>query len=435
MSIQDMIAALNQQSQLQQPVSGGTTMARASSANGGQQSAPVAPASTLQRTLTTTPPKRGSVASMRHRFDQSTTTSTGTNTATSSISHDQLQKQLDVVTRERDDLRARLSAMTDEADWAGLCDENEISDEECDYDEIIASYHRHASQKNMGQQRLIDDLTHQLSACERGTQWMVTRFVHDLEQERLQTKALKSLASNQQQLIQTMEDTLKLGQRASQPPLPPKEDPPLACKKGRETSFSASPSFYEQQYYLLNAQVELQRLELDDHQDMLAQITQERDQLLLRVSKHASMHHPPLSPTLMLMSPPASVVSSSSPSSPSAPLHPRTSSSSTDCSVQSYLSWSSFDDAKLPPFAAASHHGASTFALPRPYTPPQTPPPRDPLPQVPDLSQKSSMPDMRTMHHHHHYHHHHFAQNEKTEKKFSLKRQASFWKSVKQRLH
>ncbi|ORX53618.1 hypothetical protein DM01DRAFT_1390697 [Hesseltinella vesiculosa] len=375
MSIQDRIAALNQQSQQQDQ----QKMTRTSSAGSTRSTISISP----PRLPPVTSSVKINVASMRNRFD--------------TVAADQLQKQLDSVTKERNLLKQRLDDLEClSAPFFFPSDDPFEGQPENDYDDLITSYNLQLCQKRMGPQNQIDQLTDQLSACEMGTQWVVTKFVRDLEQERLHTKTLKTIVNDQQTLIHTLEDTLKL-------------------KPEHQRS-----SFYEQQFYLLSAQLDLQRLELDDQQEQLTVVSQERDQLAARLHPEQSTPSPP-SQLVPLMTPP---LSSS---------HPRSSSSSSDSSVQSYHSWDSFDDVKASCFSRSSFTSGGDL-LARPCTPPQSPPPKDPLPQPPfSLSHKSSMSDMHTIHHHHHYYH---RPDEKQgyEKKHSLKRQPSFWKTFRQRL-
>lgn len=88
--------------------------------------------------------------------------------------------------------------------------------------------------------------------CDKGMQMAIVKYITDLEQEKLETKRLKSLVKKQDELILKLEQTTT-----------PKDE-------------------------LLKEQVELQKIELDNKRELLSQLLNEREELLKKINTSSS---------------------------------------------------------------------------------------------------------------------------------------------------
>ncbi|KAI9299947.1 hypothetical protein BJ944DRAFT_235247 [Cunninghamella echinulata] len=207
-----------------------------------------------------------------------------------------------------------------------------------DYEEFITHYHQTTSQSISNYRQQIDQLKRQLAACEIGTQWMMGKYLGELERERLHTKSLKTIVQSQETLIHTMENNYKHNSTSS--------TLPSSFSTSSMASIASNHHHSQQQYFLLRSQVDLQKMELDDQQDIIHMLMEERE-LLIKKLNHKSIH-------LHQQKRRSRAISSSSSTSTSS-----TSSSSSSSPV-------------------------------RPYSPPHTPPPFDRLPALPTSSSFSS---------------------------------------------
>ncbi|CAO3587045.1 unnamed protein product [Absidia cylindrospora] len=387
-----------------------------------------------------------------HKSDQLASSSYLNRTKYAKFSHQSLVEQLEKMTTERDQLKQQLSGQNtttiDTTPYSSACgspnmaiptsspldysssllfDMNEIDNgnQPTDYEDIITNYN--CQQATYGQQkRQIANLQRQLAACEIGTQWMMNKYLGELEQERLCTKSLGTIIQNQEDLIQAMETNKTNGRRPSSLPTP-----------SSSSSLSIGKATYQQQHQqtlLLHSQLELQRLELDDKQEVITLLANERDVLVKKMKQLVDGQHARL----------ASMPSTGSLSTMSS-------------ATSSCLDWVTVNS--MPK------------CLNKPYSPPQTPPPRESLPPLPSttiitpdmsprstlvispsppfdastttttttsssssLGHKSSMPDLRTLHEHHIHHHHHHRYDSADSMGSGVTRQRSFWKGWKQRL-
>ncbi|KAI8344832.1 hypothetical protein BC941DRAFT_465036 [Chlamydoabsidia padenii] len=309
----------------------------------------------------------------------------GNNSSIYILSREALVEQLEKVTTERDQLKRQLTPDTSSSSmdpnmemptlpptfWFDMNDNDNEVDQSEEYEDAITDYHRQTSI-----QRHMNKLQEQLTACEKDSFWMMNKYVGELERERLLSRSLVTIIQTQDELITSLESTK-----------------------------SSSFAHQEQHNFLLCSQLELQRMELEDKQELLTMMADERDDLMEKVKQLTQ---------------------------------PRTlSTCSTSSSIASCLDW-------------------PLTRPPRPCSPPQTPPPREKLPPTPgstpsqsprctmdlsccsdykcqqqQLTHQNSMPDIRTMQHHYRRH------GSTDMYSFGDKgiiRQKSFWKGWKQRL-
>ncbi|KAK4517201.1 uncharacterized protein ATC70_000533 [Mucor velutinosus] len=104
------------------------------------------------------------------------------------------------------------------------------------------------------QQEEIEILNDKLIECDRGVQITLMKYVADLETQRLEAKALKQVVKKQDELITKLETKIK------EVPENPDE--------------------------LLKEQVEVQRVELENKRELLAQLLNEREDLLRRLNSN-----------------------------------------------------------------------------------------------------------------------------------------------------
>ncbi|OAD01221.1 hypothetical protein MUCCIDRAFT_156745 [Mucor lusitanicus CBS 277.49] len=104
------------------------------------------------------------------------------------------------------------------------------------------------------QQEEIEILNDKLIECDRGVQITLMKYVADLETQRLEAKALKQVVKKQDELITKLEAKIK--------EIPENPDA------------------------LLKEQVEVQRVELENKRELLAQLLNEREDLLRRLNSN-----------------------------------------------------------------------------------------------------------------------------------------------------
>ncbi|GAN03144.1 hypothetical protein MAM1_0034c02595 [Mucor ambiguus] len=104
------------------------------------------------------------------------------------------------------------------------------------------------------QQEEIEILNDKLIECDRGVQITLMKYVADLETQRLEAKALKQVVKKQDELITKLETKIK--------EIPENPDE------------------------LLKEQVEVQRVELENKRELLAQLLNEREDLLRRLNSN-----------------------------------------------------------------------------------------------------------------------------------------------------
>lgn len=429
----------------------------------------IRPRSSISFTKKVTPSPTSSVSATQHdqsyrrsRFGTSNGNITRANAQTS------LLEQLEKVTLERDHLKQQLqiahapdtlpSSSSTKGDpnlemptlppgpsssysfWFDIDDDsnndNDANQPQLyeEYEEAITDYNRQSSAR-MQQDLRADTLQQRLAACQLDTQWMINKYLGDLESERLHTRSLTTIIQNQDELISILETN----------------------------GHNNMPSIHqhEQQTFLLQSQLELQRMELDDKQEILTLLVDERDHLAEKVKQltHQLLH----------------ISTQPHPAEGRQRNHPRALSTSSTNSSSSYTTTTSV--LSLSCFDWVNNNQSTSLSKPplnRPYSPPQTPPPREKLPPLPmssaalitpnssprgtmDLSPSSpytpgvppieynkgqhlthqnSMPDIRSMHQQHHYRRHgsgdaaaYYGEMEK-----GIIRQKSFWKGWRQRL-
>ncbi|ORZ13239.1 hypothetical protein BCR42DRAFT_419478 [Absidia repens] len=246
-----------------------------------------------------------------------------------------------------------------------------LSSSEIDYDDVIADYNRHIFTQGQQQQN-INTLQRQLAACEIGTQWMMNKYLGELELERLHTRSLDTIVQNQEDLINIMESK----------PIEP-----------------VDTAHQEQQTFLLHSQLELQRMELDDKQEMINLMADERDILVNKIKRLSQQLHQ--QQYYINQTPQHCAVESMEKRSKN---HPRSPSSSSTCSTSSYnttVSSTSTSCLDWVNINGIQQHNQSTYLLSsfskhptaagNLYSPPQTPPPREKLPPLPTSSSSSSV--------------------------------------------
>jgi hypothetical protein len=427
----------------------------------------IRPTSSISFTKKVTPSPTSSVSSTQHdqsyrrsRFGPSNGNITKINAQTS------LLEQLEKVTLERDHLKQQLkvphapdtisSSSTNQdpnlemptlppgpssSFWFDVdddynndngADQSQLYEE---FEEIITDYNQQSSAR-IQQDHRADALQQRLAACQKDTQWMINKYLGDLEGERLYSRSLATIIRNQDELISILETS--------------------------GHSNMPTPHQHEQQTLLLHSQLELQRMELDDKQEILTLLADERDHLAEKVKQltHQLLH----------------INTLPHPTEGRQRNHPRTLSTSSTNSLSSYTTTTSILSLSCLDWVNTNNQSTSLTKPPlnRPYSPPQTPPPREKLPPLPmsstapitpntsprgtmDLSSSSpytpgspsieynkgqqlthqnSLPDIRSMHHQHHYRCHgsgdaaaYYGEMEK-----GIIRQKSFWKGWRQRL-
>jgi predicted transcriptional regulator len=152
------------------------------------------------------------------------------------------EKQRDIIMEEEQKLQ-NLNNDAYMADILGVYEEiSDGSDELQIFDENSQS-------QQQQQQEEIEILNDKLMECDRGVQITLMKYVQDLETQRLEVKALKEVVHKQDELITKLETKLRQN---------PDE--------------------------LLKEQVEVQRVELENKRELLAQLLNEREDLLRRLN-------------------------------------------------------------------------------------------------------------------------------------------------------
>ncbi|SAL95724.1 hypothetical protein [Absidia glauca] len=312
-----------------------------------------------------------------------------------------LIEQLEKVTTERDQLKGRLDGrMIDSAPESPACvsstkkeistlppdsssfcwfDVNDIdsgntcsaqqhlTDDHTNEEDIINTYNQRVSTQNQQEQQILT-LQQQLAACDIGTQWMMNKYVGELERTRLHTNLLVSIVKNQEKLINAMENN---------------------------NSKPISLSSQEQQIVLLQSQLELQRMELDDKEDLITLMAEERDILAQKVKQltyqmlyttPSSPHHPPIEGERQHRNHPRTSSSSSTGSSLSSYT------TNTSLSTLSLVDWISVNNIQQQYNSQSAPLMTTSMAKPpsKSVSPPQTPPPKQKLPLLPSSSSSSS---------------------------------------------
>ncbi|KAF1807488.1 hypothetical protein V8B55DRAFT_1466194 [Mucor lusitanicus] len=132
----------------------------------------------------------------------------------------------------------------------------EISDQE-DHDgggDDMQLFDEQSASQIQSQQEEIEILNDKLIECDRGVQITLMKYVADLETQRLEAKALKQVVKKQDELITKLEAKIK--------EIPENPDA------------------------LLKEQVEVQRVELENKRELLAQLLNEREDLLRRLNSN-----------------------------------------------------------------------------------------------------------------------------------------------------
>ncbi|CAO3629284.1 unnamed protein product [Mucor hiemalis] len=104
-------------------------------------------------------------------------------------------------------------------------------------------------------EHLVDVQSQQQQDCDRGMQMAIVKYVTDLETQKLETKALKEVVKKQDELITKLENKVRAAEVSS-------EDE------------------------LLKEQVQVQRVELENKRELLAQLLNEREDLLRRLNSN-----------------------------------------------------------------------------------------------------------------------------------------------------
>lgn len=116
-----------------------------------------------------------------------------------------------------------------------------------------------------GEDHIIEDIQSQSQQhqqdCDRGMQMAIVKYVTDLETQKLETKALKEVVKKQDELITKLENKVKAAESSS-----------TAAAAGDDE--------------LLKEQVEVQRVELENKRELLAQLLNEREDLLRRLNSN-----------------------------------------------------------------------------------------------------------------------------------------------------
>ncbi|KAI9020215.1 hypothetical protein CLU79DRAFT_719990 [Phycomyces nitens] len=169
-----------------------------------------------------------------------------------------------------------LQEAENEAFLTGILDayEQHSTDDPDDYQQIVPATHNEQAAQEIAR------LTEQLLACDRGVQMTVEKYVTELEKERLETKALSEVVKKQEELIVRLENKLQ-----GMPPV--KELSSSAVSKELQDPIKRISQVSTGNEDLLREQVELQRIEIEDKQEMLTHLLTERNSLL-RISNDPS---------------------------------------------------------------------------------------------------------------------------------------------------
>ncbi|KAI9483179.1 MAG: hypothetical protein EXX96DRAFT_536542 [Benjaminiella poitrasii] len=119
----------------------------------------------------------------------------------------------------------------------------------------------------------IDKLKEQIKLSEQSAQQMMAHYIRELEQERLKTKKLEGVIAKQDDLIVALESKLLPAEEVNSKDKDKK-------KLKRNSSMVAAARKSEK---LLEAQVEIQAVELEDKKKLLSILIDERDELLKKV--------------------------------------------------------------------------------------------------------------------------------------------------------
>lgn len=130
----------------------------------------------------------------------------------------------------------------------------EISDQDENEGDDMQLFDEQSASQIQSQQEEIEILNDKLVECDRGVQITLMKYVADLETQRLETKALKQVVKKQDELITKL-----------------------------ETKINTTPEDSDE---LLKEQVEVQRVELENKRELLAQLLNEREDLLRRLNSN-----------------------------------------------------------------------------------------------------------------------------------------------------
>ncbi|KAG0162889.1 hypothetical protein DFQ28_000268 [Apophysomyces sp. BC1034] len=119
--------------------------------------------------------------------------------------------------------------------------------------------------------RMEKQLMDYITTSERETQKMIQSYMNELETQRLETRMLRDVIDKQDTLIHVLESMVKTPNRQGNEALAR-----CATKKRKAYSVNAGDE-------LLKAQVELQRIELEDKQQLLSMLLHEREDLMKKV--------------------------------------------------------------------------------------------------------------------------------------------------------
>lgn len=135
--------------------------------------------------------------------------------------------------------------------------------------------HANEPSSTPNQESQTEALKQQIVVTEQSMQQIIANYVSTLEKERLQTKRLNAIIAKQDNLISTLEAKLK--EISNQQNNNNDDD-------GGDTTvqMTFTPSKHEK---LLEAQVELQGLELEDKERLLSMLLDERDKLCIKVDQ------------------------------------------------------------------------------------------------------------------------------------------------------
>lgn len=164
-----------------------------------------------------------------------------------------LEKQQDIIIEEEQQLH---NQNNDDymAGILGVYEEISDDDDEEGGSDELQIFDEHSQSQQQQQQEEIDILNDKLIECDRGVQIALMKYVQDLETQRLETKALKEVVQKQDELITKLETKL-------------------------QTTSENSDE-------LLKEQVEVQRVELENKRELLAQLLNEREDLLRRLNSN-----------------------------------------------------------------------------------------------------------------------------------------------------
>lgn len=133
--------------------------------------------------------------------------------------------------------------------------------------------HANEPSATLNQESQTEALKQQIVVIEQSMQQIIANYVSTLEKERLQTKRLNAIIAKQDNLISTLEAKLKKISNQQN-----------NNDDGGDTTIQMTftPSKHEK---LLEAQVELQGLELEDKERLLSMLLDERDKLCIKVDQ------------------------------------------------------------------------------------------------------------------------------------------------------